>query len=164
DDAANGPDLFSSPIGAAGPIGRLLSRMLSPARQRESSGAPGADGPVRMTQSHSRATAGSSLTMHTADALDAFTAFDRPSPTYPEWDVHRRRYRPEWCTVVESDAPRGHGSAALADALGLRRSLARLGLELTPCRRQAQGDDIDIDAAVEALVDRVAGTPHEDDF
>ncbi len=25
---------------------------------------------------------------------------------YPEWDVHHRRYRPQWCTVVELEAER----------------------------------------------------------
>jgi nitric oxide reductase NorD protein len=34
---------------------------------------------------------------------------------------------------------------------------------LTPCRRQRQGDDIDIDAAVEARVDHLAGVAHADD-
>ena len=29
----------------------------------------------------------------------------RHDTRYPEWDVHRRRYRPDWCTVIESDAP-----------------------------------------------------------
>jgi nitric oxide reductase activation protein len=83
--------------------------------------------------------------------------------TYPEWDVHRRRYRPQWCTVLEDDAPLAPASATIDDAVSLGRSLSRLGMELTPCRRQPQGDDIDVDAAVEAWVDRLAGSPHEDD-
>jgi nitric oxide reductase activation protein len=84
--------------------------------------------------------------------------------TYPEWDVHRRRYRPNWCTVAESDAPLSRGATPLRDSLGLRRFLARVGLELTRCRRQPQGGEIDLDAAIEAHVDRLAGTPHDDDF
>ena len=39
----------------------------------------------------------------------------------------------------------------------MRRPLARLGLELERRHRQLQGDDIDIDAAVEALVELRAG-------
>jgi nitric oxide reductase activation protein len=50
------------------------------------------------------------------------------------------------------------------DGVALRRALARLGIGLTRCRRQRQGDDIDIDAAVEACVDKLAGSPHDDDF
>src|SRR5579884_66895 len=40
----------------------------------------------------------------------------------------------------------------------MRRPLARLGLGLDRCHRQAQGDDIDIDAAVEARVELMAGS------
>ena len=30
--------------------------------------------------------------------------------TYPEWNVHRNRYRPDWCTVIECDPPVGDGA------------------------------------------------------
>jgi nitric oxide reductase activation protein len=46
----------------------------------------------------------------------------------------------------------------MSDAHGLRRSLARLGAGLDSCHRQVQGDDIDIDAAVEARVALMAGS------
>jgi nitric oxide reductase activation protein len=35
---------------------------------------------------------------------------------------------------------------------------------LTPCRRQPEGDDIDVDAAVEGWVDRFVGAPHDTDY
>jgi nitric oxide reductase activation protein len=68
--------------------------------------------------------------------------------------------------VIESDppGPDGAGGAApIPDGLALRRPLARLGLELVRVRRQPDGDDIDVDAAVEARVDTLAGQPHGDD-
>jgi nitric oxide reductase activation protein len=78
--------------------------------------------------------------------------------------VHRNEYRPDWCTVHESDPPSGTGSMpTTSTVIAVRRALARLGVGLAPCRRRAQGDDIDLDAAVEARVDRIAGRPHEDD-
>jgi nitric oxide reductase activation protein len=46
----------------------------------------------------------------------------------------------------------------IADRYGLRRPLARLGMGLDSCHRQTQGDDIDIDAAVEARVAAMAGS------
>jgi nitric oxide reductase activation protein len=49
----------------------------------------------------------------------------------------------------------------LAD-YGLRRPLARLGIGLDRYHRQVQGDDIDIDAAVEARVGVVAGSAPDD--
>jgi nitric oxide reductase activation protein len=45
----------------------------------------------------------------------------------------------------------------MPDGLELRRSLGRLGMGLDRCRRRPQGDDIDLDAAVEARVDTLAG-------
>jgi len=82
---------------------------------------------------------------------------------YPEWDMHQRRYRPEWCTVEEIDPPRSEATHhAVPDMNSLRKSLARIGLGLNRHRRQAQGDDIDIDAAIEARIEVMAGsTPEE---
>ncbi|WP_460315368.1 hypothetical protein, partial [Staphylococcus aureus] len=76
--------------------------------------------------------------------------------TYPEWDVYRRGYRPNWCTVHEVSPPTGDVSPALWSSRNLLRPLARLGLGLDRYRRQAQGDDIDIDAAVEERVELLA--------
>jgi len=77
---------------------------------------------------------------------------------YPEWDVHRGRYRPDWCTVHELAPRLGDRAPRPSDAYGLRRSLARLGTGLDSCHRQVQGDDVDIDAAVEARVESIAGS------
>ena len=165
DDEDVGDDkLFSSPVGGGGPIGRLLQRMLRPVRQRGDGRPPGADAPTYLSRIPFATGSRSSVVTRAEGALDASALVEPRRRTYPEWDVHRRQYRPAWCTVVESDAPFGERSTVMAESLPLRRSLARLGVELTPCRRQAQGDDIDIDAAIEAWVDRRAGAPHEDDF
>jgi Mg-chelatase subunit ChlD len=171
DDEAGDHDigqLLSSPVGGGGPIGRLLQRMLRllrPATRRGGGGPAGADAPTHM-RAASGAMAGRLATMSTQPgrALEAVSMLAPRRALYPEWDVHRRSYRHEWCTVLESDAPAGPSSTNIRDEFGVRRSLARLGMQLTPCRRQPQGNDIDVDAAVEAWVDRVAGSPHEDDF
>jgi nitric oxide reductase activation protein len=79
--------------------------------------------------------------------------------TYPEWDVTRKSYRPAWCTVREIE-PQIKPSAthAIDDAISVRRPLSRLGMGLHRRHRQSQGDDIDIDAAVEARVELLAGS------
>jgi hypothetical protein len=155
--------LLSSPVGGGGPVGRLLARLLRPARDRGSGGPPGADTPTHVTNSPGvagRAARSSGAT----GSLDGPPSSSGSGFLYPEWDVHRHRNREEWCTVVESDAPTTTGGAfVMPDGAALRRSIARLGLDLTRCRRQRQGDDIDIDAAVEAWVDTLAGSPHDDD-
>jgi hypothetical protein len=154
--------LLSSPIGGGGPIGRLLARLLQPTRDRGGS-PPGTDAPTHVSRSAPATGGGATVSTTPPATLAALPPLEARRPTYPEWDVHRGRYRPEWCTVVEREAPVGQSSTPITDEFAFRRSLARLGLELAPCRRQPQGDDIDIDAAVEAFVDRRAGSPHADD-
>ncbi|MEX2293869.1 MAG: VWA domain-containing protein [Acidimicrobiales bacterium] len=156
-------DLMSSPVGGGGPIGRLLRRMLQPVRRRGGGGPPGADAPTHRTDSRPGAGHRTVLLSNSPDRLDAGPDVDPSGIVYPEWDLRRRSYRPDWCTVVES-TPSFEGGlvAPLARDPAVRRSLARLGIGLTPCRRQRQGDDIDIDGAVEARVDTIAGTAHHD--
>jgi nitric oxide reductase NorD protein len=91
----------------------------------------------------------------------------RRNTTYPEWDVHRRRYRPDWCTVTETDptsqtSTRRLAAFAVPDTRALRRPLSRLGMDLERRDRQLQGIDIDIDAALAARVETIAGTAPEE--
>lgn len=169
DDADDSDDighLLSSPVGGGGAAGRLFRRLLSPARARGEGGPVGADTPTHLSPAQPRAGRRATVsTTPTGSPEDAGGGV--PSGfSYPEWDVHRRRYRPDWCTVVETDPPVTDGVAlGLPDGAALRRPLARLGIGLARCRRQRQGDDIDIDAAVEARVDALAGSAHgEEDF
>jgi len=82
---------------------------------------------------------------------------------YPEWDAHRQRYRETWCTVREADPrPGDPGPGAITVGPALRRPLARLALGLDRCHRQLQGDDLDIDAAVEERVEALAGVPPDE--
>jgi nitric oxide reductase activation protein len=117
-------------------------------------GAPSADAPTHRGRSAAR---GTGIVLATAPALEAAAAGGRGAK-YPEWDVHRRRYRQDWCSVQEVAArPRDGMPVLVSDACGLRRPLARLGLGLDRHHRQVQGDDVDIDAAIEARVAVMAG-------
>jgi hypothetical protein len=92
-----------------------------------------------------------------------------PDPVrYPEWDYRLQVDRPDWCTVLESRAPSADASAI--DALvaahkPLAERLRRLIEALQPegvqrLRRQEEGDDLDLEAAVRAAVDlRLGATP-----
>lgn len=83
---------------------------------------------------------------------------------YDEWDGRIQDYRTRWCRVVERTAPEG-----TEDFIGLVRSryggvvrLIRRYFEgirppgLRRMRRQADGEEVDIEAVVEALVERKA--------
>ncbi|ETW22520.1 nitric oxide reductase activation protein NorD [Mycobacterium gastri] len=165
DDPADQQDVVSSPIGTGGALGRLLRRMLRPVRRLGDSGQPGADAPARATRSGIRSVRGV-LSTAPAGLLDQRATGPNGTAaafTYPEWDVYRRRYRPNWCTVREMPAVLGDTSFPdPLDGCALRRSLARIGLGPDWFRRQLHGEDIDIDAAVEARVDAVAGASPND--
>ncbi|WP_285032535.1 VWA domain-containing protein [Mycolicibacterium sp. lyk4-40-TYG-92] len=157
DDAENAGDIFTSPVGGGGGLGTLLAKMLSVARKLTGSGTPGADTPTH--RSRSGPVGGGHAVVSMATAPEEGSAGEAGGFRYPEWDVHRRSYRTGWCTVQEVEPePDRSGVPPVPDAHGLRRPLARLGVGLDRCRRQAQGDDIDIDAAVEAQAEFRAGS------
>jgi nitric oxide reductase NorD protein len=158
-DDTDDPDLFTSPVGGGGFIGKWLKKMLSSARKSGSSGGgpPGAGAPTHRTNLANR---GAYAVSSTASVSAEEVADIKPGGfTYPEWDANRKSYRPDWCTVHEVE-PQVKASApqAIDGAIGLRRPLARLGMGLHRRHRQPQGDDIDIDAAVEARVEVMAGS------
>jgi nitric oxide reductase NorD protein len=164
-DDSDDPDLFTSPVGGGGFIGKWLKKMLSSARKTGSGGGPpGADTLTHRTNSANRGlyavSSLASLSSEDGDPSDRGSAQTcTHSVTYPEWDVTRKRYRAAWCAVREVD-PKVKASAtqAIDDAIALRRPLSRLGMGLHRRHRQHQGDDIDIDAAVEARVELLAGS------
>ena len=165
-DSAGAFDMFN-PIGGGGAVGRLLQRLLGNARSK-GGGQPGADAPTHRTGRGGRVTRGAAMSATRVPLPDDVDGTPRRGATYPEWNVHERRYRPGWCTVTEQvpeSRPEGEGDGrgVPADAHALRRPLARLGIELERRRRQLQGDDIDIDAAVEARVDAGRRVPPDED-
>lgn len=91
---------------------------------------------------------------------------DTPSATagvegalYPEWDVHKNRYKPEHCRVIEFPLRTAAdvADAAVARDEVLRRRLTRLGLGPRVVRRQPDGDDLDVEALTDLFVDLQAG-------
>ena len=158
-DDTDDPDLFTSPVGGGGFIGKWLKKMLSSSRKSGGSGGgpPGADSPTHRTNSANR---GAYATSSMASASAEDVADIKPDGfKYPEWDAKRKSYRADWCTVHEVE-PKIKPSAtqAIDSGIGVRRPLARLGMGLHRRHRQFQGDDIDIDAAVEARVEAKAGS------
>jgi len=160
-DSGAAVDMFSVG-GTAGILGRWLQRLLSAVRQGGASGTPGTDAPTHRT--HKTTLRAGVSVMSTATVEAGETAIQQHGGTrYSEWDMHRRSYRPNWCTVEEIESPQKEiTEPSPPDARGLCKPLAHMGLGLNRCRRQTQGDDIDIDAAIEARIEAIAGsTPEE---
>ncbi|KUI17187.1 hypothetical protein AU191_19860 [Mycolicibacterium acapulense] len=95
-----------------------------------------------------------------------FTDDERPGAAvgvggalHPEWDVFRRRYRPDWCRVIDYPltTPADVNAAAVARNDVLRRRLSRIGLGPRVLRRRPDGDELDIEALVDLSVDLRSG-------
>jgi hypothetical protein len=84
---------------------------------------------------------------------------------YPEWDYRDQRYKRNWAWVQErrlAESNPGEAArlaAAYADALArLKRAIqAQKPTRLAPRKRQLEGEEVDIDAAVDFIVERRAG-------
>ncbi len=80
--------------------------------------------------------------------------------TYPEWDFRRGAYRKNWCTVKEMMGPTAKGDFVArvltryrGQVLSLRRQFELMRQDYRYMRRQRDGEEIDIDAFVEAFTD-----------
>lgn len=98
------------------------------------------------------------------DAARAGSEREAGAFVYDEWDFRRRQHRQAWCVLRERALPAGElgfHRATLARYGGLIRSIRRtfelLRGEDRTLRRQPHGEDIDLDALVEAHADAHAG-------
>ncbi len=147
-----------NPVGGGGAVGRLLQKLLGNSRSK-GKGSPGADAPTHRTKHGGRVGRGAAVSSSRAEVAEDDASVERGIATYPEWNVFQRRYRQDWCTVTEVEPQASTVELAVGrEANGLRRSLARLGLDLERRRRQPQGDDLDVDAVVEQRVEIAAGS------
>lgn len=83
---------------------------------------------------------------------------------YPEWDYTRERFREAFCALSEQTVQEGDEAfvAATADkyrglAKSIRRAFEAILSEAQRQRRQPHGDELDLDALIEAHVDFVQG-------
>jgi len=80
---------------------------------------------------------------------------------YPEWDYQVQLYRPNWATVLEKRQPRGDRDLIeriLAEYKPVASRLKHIIDALQPRglvrqRRQEDGDEIDLNAAIRAMID-----------
>jgi nitric oxide reductase NorD protein len=94
------------------------------------------------------------------DAVWQGAYHEKGATLYPEWDMGRQHYRKNWCVMREKpvpplydDFPRDtlekHGGLVRH----LRKAFEAMRDENRLLKRQEHGDDVDIDALVEALAD-----------
>lgn len=150
--------------GASGIFGPWLQRLLKAVRrgQGREGGTPGTDAATHQSRRFTPRR-GSSVVSTAATTFVDNAASNGSGLKYPEWDMRQNRYREDWCTVHEVPATIRDNIQPLPPGFNdLRRPLARIGLGLDRCGRQLQGEDIDIDAAIESCIQALAGsTPGE---
>lgn len=158
-------DSLESPVGGAGAIGKWLSKLLTAARRLQGGGSPGAADAPTHSMRRARTNGKAPFSSVAPERLeDAASSCEPQDATYPEWDVHELRYREDHCSVQEVEAERGQEASRFTqlDRLGVRRALARLALGIDRQMRQAHGDDVDIDAAIEARVRMMTASTPDD--
>ena len=103
------------------------------------------------------------------DAVWQGTYHEIGAELYPEWDHGRQHYRKNWCVMREKTVTPVHDSFyrdTLAKYAGvvkqLRRKFEALRDENRLDKRQTQGDEIDLDALIEALADAKDGREMSD--
>ncbi|MFN3545636.1 MAG: VWA domain-containing protein [Thiobacillus sp.] len=103
------------------------------------------------------------------DAVWHGTYHEKGAELFPEWDHGRQHYRKNWCVMREKSVTPVYDSF-VRDALErhagvvrhLRRKFEALRDENRFEKRQPQGDEIDLDALVEALADARDGREMSD--
>lgn len=162
-EPSEGEDNFVGALGGGGALGKWLAKLLTAVRQISGGGSPGADAPTHWTRSRVRGT----RLFSSVPTGNEGAARVEHGVRYPEWDLPTQRYRLDWCSVSEVDVKLKPDGARfpIADRTSLRRALARLALGIDRYHRQPLGDDLDIDAVIEARVELLAGSaPDEDVF
>ncbi|MDP2110867.1 MAG: nitric oxide reductase activation protein [Thiobacillus sp.] len=103
------------------------------------------------------------------DAVWQGTYHEKGAVLYPEWDHGRQHYRKNWCVMREKTVPPVHDTFhrdTLDKYAGvvkhLRRKFEALRDENRLDKRQTQGDEVDLDALIEALADAKDGREMSD--
>ncbi len=88
---------------------------------------------------------------------------------YPEWDHRTKTYLPEYCRILAGEAEPAVETGALFCCPQTRRRIRAVRKQFETLRpkrvrlnRQIDGDDIDIEAAIEARVELMATGEHSD--
>jgi Mg-chelatase subunit ChlD len=153
--------LFDNPLFTSQALSDYLRKLLGNSRSTGDD-APGAELKVRSV----RRAQGLGPHARPLPARIHFTDDDTPGAAagvggalYPEWDVYKNRYRPQWCRVIDFPLTVGAdiSAAGVPHDEVLRRRLSRVGLGPKVLRGRPDGDDLDIEALIDLFVDLRSG-------
>jgi hypothetical protein len=153
--------LFETPLMGSRTLSELLAKMFGSSRSQSDNPA-GAElqvGSIRRAKQIGPHARPLPTRIRFTDDSKPGAAVGVSGALYPEWDVFNNHYRPDWCRVIDFPL----GVAADVSAAGvtrddvLRRRLSRIGLGLKVLRGRADGDELDIEALIDLVVDLRSG-------
>jgi len=153
--------LFESPLMKSNALANFLRELLGNSRSTGDSAA-GAEmnvGSIRRVHATGSNAKPLSTRIRFTDDGKPGAAIGIGGALLPEWDAHHDRYRPDWCRVIDfplTVTADISGAAVHHDDV-LRRRLSRVGLGPKVLRSRADGDDLDIEALIDLVVDLRSG-------
>ncbi len=103
------------------------------------------------------------------DAVWQGTYHEQGAELYPEWDHRRQHYRKNWCVMREKEVQPVHDDfyqqtleRYSSTVKGLRRAFEAMRDENRLLKRQPYGDEVDLDALIEALAEARDGREMSD--
>ncbi|MGV0607070.1 VWA domain-containing protein [Mycolicibacterium sp. XJ1904] len=153
--------LFEAPIVMTHAISNFLRNMLGTSRKP---GNNDAGGELKVGSARRARAVGSNA--RPLPTRIQFTDAGKPAATlgiggalHPEWDVYNQRYRPDHCRVLDfplTDVADVSAAGVTRDEV-LRHRLARIGLGPRVLRGRPDGDDLDVEALIDLVVDLRSG-------
>jgi nitric oxide reductase NorD protein len=153
--------LFDNPLFNSQAVGDFLRKLLGSSSGSSDSSSGGAELQARAARRVREAASNARPAATPIRFTDATpgTTVGVGGALFPEWDVFKDRYRPDWCRVVDypfTSQADVSASGVMPDEV-LRRRLSRIGLGPKALRRRPDGDDLDIEALVDLAVDLRSG-------
>ena len=123
-----------------------------------------------MTPPSNRPGQGYGPMVHVEEQGGALEAREPKTYVYDEWDFRARDYKPKWCIVREKMVDEGDVQFfgdTMRNYSGIINEVRRQFELVIPesfhkVRRQPDGDDFDLDASIEAMIDRRSGVTPSD--
>lgn len=153
--------LFETPLPSSRALAEFLRKLLGSSRSpgNRAAGAELQVGSVRRAPAVGTNARPLPTRITFSDADTPGAALGVGGSRHPEWDVFGKRYRPEWCRVVDfplTSTVEVSAADVMRDEV-LRRRLARIGLGRWTVRARPDGDELDVEALLELSVDQRCG-------
>ncbi|MCK0176567.1 nitric oxide reductase activation protein NorD [Mycolicibacterium sp. F2034L] len=169
DDGEDGPaeestilKLFDNPLFNSQAVGDFLRKLLGSSSGSPDSSSGGAEmraGAARRVGSAGPEARPVPTPIQFVDDANPGAAVGVGGALFPEWDVFKNVYRPQWCRVIDYPftGPADVTAARVEPDDVLRRRLSRIGLGPKALRRRPDGEELDIEALVDLSVDLRSG-------